>query len=108
MIIKGTVIDTPFSGNIGYENYWIESTLFLVELSRDVTATFKKVDPVLLRQGETVVVVGIVGCYGRKNDQIEIKGQIGKAVLDDRERGESIFIKANKMYNETLKFSLSY
>ncbi len=116
MIIKGTVIGNPYfqkyyeeiQSRLLTNTYVREKTFFLMELSRDITATFKKLDSILLGQGKTVVVIGTGGCYVRKNDQIEIKGQIGKAVLDDRERGESIFIQTKKMYNETLKFSLDY
>ena len=104
MTIKGTVIDDPY-----YVTYFqAANAKFLMELGQDVTATTKGAGYVTLHQGEAVVVVGTGGCYIRKNDQIEIKGRILKLVLDDRARGESIYILADRIYNETLRFSFNY
>ncbi|MFX1253878.1 MAG: hypothetical protein ACFFCZ_19865 [Promethearchaeota archaeon] len=74
------------------------TTIFSLELIKGINSTFKI--------GTSLVVYYRGTCYARQGDQIKIFGHIERTKLSDG--SESIHIKARKMYNETLQFSLNW
>jgi hypothetical protein len=57
LVIQGIIIDEPIHCMYGSESGWPRyDSKFLLELKHDLSVTFKRLEPVHLKVGETVIV----------------------------------------------------
>ena len=97
-VLTGIVNGEP-SMNMGFRFY---HAIFSINLTDDVK------DQISIKKGDSMVVhyMNRKPCYIRKGDKVEILGEIIKKEL--KNKNESLYIIAKKIYNETLKFSFDY
>ncbi len=97
-ILKGIVNGEPLF-SIGSRYFF---AIFTMELTSNIN---HHIQPM---HGNTIVVYyrSTKPCYVRKGDQIEIIGKIMRKSL--KQKTESIYVEASKLFNEDLQFSFDY
>jgi hypothetical protein len=116
LVVQGIIIGDPIQsvygvGDSGLARY---DSKLLLELKHDVSATFKRSEPVHLKAGEIVLVKCREDTYTRKGDHITLveasmfKLRHEVASLGDKTIPDSIYIISSKLYNETLDFSFYF
>lgn len=116
LVIQGIIAEDPINYGYGVSD-WLTpdyDSKFVLELKAEVSATFKKSDPVNLGVGERILVRFTEECYIGKGDQVTlIDGRMYKlkhkvSNLGDLTIPDSIYVKSSKLYNETQGFSFDF
>jgi len=109
IIIRGRVLDDPIANQFGESiKNWF-SAIFPMEFIESVEKSDKDSD-VFLKTGQLIMVAyqNRSPTYIKANHEIELQGKLYLITEYDRNKAESLFFSAEKIFNETLQFSFDY